>query len=187
MLILGNTLKTFYEEEPRNIVYTIRLDTRRVSEEDRNLIERYYARILTARAKNVKVKVLGNDKTKGVVDVSLEIDGREQGTGTVDVEGQKDHIASLGRLVGMVNLAMSIASLPEEFAGPEIDQYKGILNVISTQCELLTGERPVLPADPKDIISFIRKLAQSLPRAEAYGVERQEQFKLMEEKLRIAA
>jgi hypothetical protein len=182
---LKNELSKFYEEDAEKTVYTIRLDTNRVPTDHIELIKKHYARILASD--KVEVRVLGNDKIKGLVDVSVETNGRVQGNGTVDLKDGTDNIESLGRLIGMVNLAMSVATLPEEFIDSGVEKYRSILDAISNQYELLTGEKLMLPADPKDIASFIRALAQSLPSVRSYGVKAQNEFRLMEEKLRSAA
>jgi hypothetical protein len=182
---LKDTLAKFYEEDAQKIVYTIRLDTNRVSTDYIGLIRNYYARILASD--KVEVRVLGNDKNKGLVDVSVDIGGKNQGNGTVDLKEGKDKIKSLGRLVGMVNLAMAVASLPDEFIDSGVEKYRVILDMISNQYELLTGDKLVLPANPKDIASFIRALAQSLPKIRSYGVKAQDEFRLMEQKLKSAA
>jgi hypothetical protein len=184
-VVLKDTLAKFYEEDAQKIVYTIRLDTKRVSADYIGLIRNYYARILASD--KVEVRVLGNDKNKGLVDVSVDIGGKNQSNGTVDLKEGRDKIESLGRLVGMVNLAMAVASLPDEFIDSGVEKYRGILDMISNQYELLTGDKLVLPANPKDIASFIRALALSLPPVKAYGVKAQDEFRLMEEKLRSAA
>jgi hypothetical protein len=181
---LKTTLEKFYENDPEKITYTIRLDTNRIPAEYIRLIKEYYTQILSSD--KVEVKVLGNDKTQGLIDVSIDIGGRNDGKGTVDVKGDKGQIESLGRLVGMINLAISVATLPEEFSDSGVDAYKAILDKIFTQYQLLTGDKLVF-ADPKEILSTIRAIAQNLPPAKAYGTRSQEDFRLMEEKLKSAA
>ncbi|MCX5686528.1 MAG: hypothetical protein NTW09_03610, partial [Candidatus Omnitrophica bacterium] len=182
---LKTALAKFYEYDAEKITYTIRLDANRVPADYIDLIKKYYTKILSSD--KVEVRVFGNGKTKGLIDVSIDIGGRNDGNGTVDVKGDKGQIESLGRLIGMVNLAISVAALPEEFPESGISTYQVVLDIILAQYQLLTGEKLVLPANPKDIFSFIHAIAQSLPPVKVYGVKAQEEFKLMEEKLSIAA
>ncbi len=184
-IALKTSLAKFYDDDAGKVIYTIRLDSNRVSPDYMKLLKKHYARILSSD--KVEVNILGNGKLDGLVEVEVKTAYGESGRGVVEVRGDRNEIASLARLIGMVNLAISIATLPAEFTNSNVGKYDGILDIISAQYQLLTGKELVLPADPKNIVSFIRARAQDLPPAKSYGVESQEEFRLMEEKLERAA
>jgi hydroxymethylpyrimidine pyrophosphatase-like HAD family hydrolase len=178
---LKKSMADLYEYDAEKITYTIRLDTTRVPFEYVRLIGKYYTKILASD--KVEVKVHGNATMNGLVRVSVDIGGKLQGEGAVDFKDKVFDSLNIGRLVGVVNLAMSVASLPDEFVDPGRAQYKAFLDAIGKQYELLTGYKIELPKTAKDI----RALMLMLPRAKAYNAESQQIFKLMEEKLRTAA
>jgi starch synthase len=181
-LSLKTTLGTFYENDHEKITYTIRLDEQRIPAEYIHIIQEHYVKILSSD--KVEVKVLGNNDTTGLIDVSIEIGGMLDGKSTV---GGKGHIESLGRLIGMVNLAISVATLPKKYPESGDDAYKAILDKVFTQYRSLTGQELERPINSKDIFSKIRIVVQNLPPVKACGTRSQEDFELMEKKLSTAA
>ena len=178
---LRTALTELYEIDAEKVTYIIRLNNTRISSEYIGLITKYYTDILSSD--KVEVRVVGNREMKNLIEVEIKKREKKEGEGAVDIKAGEGQIESLGRLVGMVNLAISVATLPDESPNLNTGAYEGIMRIISIQYQSLTGDKSPLPSNPKDI----REKMLNLPPAEAYGTKSQEDFELMKKELSIAA